>query len=158
MHHTKSHFVFQGKVSLKGLHFAQLIRDNQPLTGHFGYLYNWYAFKAPEVDSSFVHDKSVDLWSIGAIAFMLLTGLPPFRGSGLDLVQSKHYGEINFEIVAPSPTAQRLVEGLLQVEPENRLTIDDVLNKEQWIIEDEAYLETFDLEFALEGLKLWRVV
>ena len=45
----------------------QLILENQPLTGHFGYEYSWYAFKAPEVDSEFVHDKSVDLWSLGAI-------------------------------------------------------------------------------------------
>lgn len=57
----------KGTVSLRGLHYAQPIREDQPLTGHFGYLYSWYAFKAPEVDSEFVHDKSVDLWSLGAI-------------------------------------------------------------------------------------------
>ena len=51
---------------MKGLNFVQLILENQPLTGHFGYEYSWYAFKAPEVDSEFVHDKSVDLWSLGA--------------------------------------------------------------------------------------------
>ena len=61
------HLYQQGKVSVRGLQYAQIIRDNQPLTGHFGYLYSWYAFKAPEVDSDFVHDKSVDLWSLGAI-------------------------------------------------------------------------------------------
>lgn len=52
---------------VRGLQYAQALAKDQPLTGHFGYLYNWYAFKAPEIDSEFFHDKSVDLWSLGAI-------------------------------------------------------------------------------------------
>jgi hypothetical protein len=56
----------QGHIQIRGLQFAQAVADDQPLTGHFGYLYSWYAFKAPEIDSDFYHDKSVDLWSLGA--------------------------------------------------------------------------------------------
>jgi hypothetical protein len=65
-------YQLQGTISVKGLNFAQLILDNQPLTGHFGYEYSWYAFKAPEIDCEFVHDKSVDLWSLGAIICKIL--------------------------------------------------------------------------------------
>jgi serine/threonine protein kinase len=139
-------------VKFKGLQYAQSIRDDQPLTGHFGYHYSWYAFKAPEVDSNFVHDKSVDLWSLGAIMCMLLTGLPPFRQNGLDLVQAKHAGIVEFEPVNPSGSAQRLVKGLLQVQPEYRFTIDDVLNHE-WMIQDDKVLEGYDLSLALVFIK-----
>ena len=147
----------KGKLSLKGLQYAQPIRENQPLTGHFGYLYSWYAFKAPEVDSEFVHDKSVDLWGLGAIMYMLLTGLPPFRGTGMELIEAKHAGLFDFEIVHVSAQAQRLVRGLLQVHPGHRFKIEDVLNHE-WMIEADDYLERFDLELAFEGLKDWLVV
>jgi len=51
---------------IRGLQYAQAIAADSPLTGHFGYLYSWYAFKAPEIDSDFFHDKTVDLWSLGA--------------------------------------------------------------------------------------------
>jgi serine/threonine protein kinase len=127
------------------------------LTGHFGYLYSWYAFKAPEVDSDFVHDKSVDLWSLGAIMYMLLTGLPPFRQTGIELVQAKHAGIVEFDGFSsvPTGTAQRLVKGLLQVQPEYRFTIDDVLNHE-WMIQDDELLEHHDLSLALDYLKDWR--
>jgi serine/threonine protein kinase len=142
---------------LKGLQYAQTIRKNQPLTGHFGYLYSWYAFKAPEVDSDFVHDKSVDLWSLGAIVYMLLTGHPPFRGNGIELVDAKHTGFFDFDIVVPSRPAQNLVQGLLQVRPSDRFTIEDVLNHE-WMIETDDYLESFDLDLALQFLKDWNRV
>lgn len=142
-------------MSIRGLQYAQPILDNQPLTGHFGFLYSWYAFKAPEIDSEFVHDKSVDLWSLGAIMYMLLTGLPPFRGSGTDLIASKHSGEVDFNIAYVSGAAERLVKGLLRVYPYERYTIEQVLNDE-WMVEADDYLSRFDLSLALEGLKDWR--
>lgn len=147
----------QGNLSIKGLRYAQPIVEGIPLTGHFGYLYSWYAFKAPEVDSEFVHDKSVDLWSLGAIMYMLLTGLPPFRGSGMDLIEKKHTGMIDFDIAVISRPAEELVRNLLQVQPEMRYTIDEVLN-DRWMIESEDYLERFDLEVAHEGFEYWQDV
>ena len=144
-------------MSLRGLRYAQPIVEGVPLTGHFGYLYSWYAFKAPEVDSEFVHDKSVDLWSLGAIMYMLLTGLPPFRGSGMELIEMKHTGLFEFEFVPVSPYAEALVRNLLQVEPAMRYTIDDVLN-DRWMIESDDFLEKFDLELAHSGFEDWNDV
>jgi len=120
-------------------------------------MYSWYAFKAPEVDSEFVHDKSVDLWSLGAIMYMLLTGLPPFRGTGMDLIEKKHTGMVDFDIVTPSRPAENLVRKLLQVQPEMRYTIDEVL-EDRWMIESEEYLERFDLEVAHQGFEYWQDV
>jgi len=89
---------------------------------------------------------------------MLLTGLPPFRGSGMDLIEKKHTGMIDFEICPNvSPYAQNLVQNLLQVQPEMRYTIDDVLN-DRWMIETDDFLEVYDLEVAHMGFQDWQDV
>jgi len=147
----------QGNLSLKGFHSAQPILDDVPLTGQFGYLYSWYAFTAPEVDVNFIHDKSVDLWSLGSIIYMLLIGFPPFRGSGVDLIEKKHTGILEFDFVSVSRPAEELVRNLLQVQPKMRYTIDEVLN-DRWMTESEEYLERFDLEVAHAGFADWRNV
>jgi serine/threonine protein kinase len=83
---------------------------------------------------------------------MLLTGLCPFRGGGLELMAAKHRGEYCFDVVTPSRPAQDLVRGLLEVDVSLRFTIDQVLNHE-WMIETDDYLERFELDFAHATLR-----
>ena len=83
---------------------------------------------------------------------MLLTGLCPFRGGGLELMSAKHRGEYDFDVVIPSRPAQDLVRGLLEVDVSLRFTIDQVLNHE-WMIEADEYLERFNLDLAHEQLR-----
>ena len=78
---------------------------------------------------------------------MLLTGLCPFRGGGLELMAAKHRGEFAFDVVIPSRPAQDLVRGLLEVDVSLRLTIDQVLNHE-WMIAADDYLQRFELDPA----------
>ena len=72
----------------------------------------------------------------------------------MELMVSKHSGVYDFDVVIPSRQAMDLVRGLLLVEPNERFTIDEVLNHE-WMIEADDYLERFDLELALEQHQLW---
>jgi hypothetical protein len=144
----------QGNVVIRGLKYAQEITHDRPLTGHFGYLYSWYAFKAPEVDNEFFHDKSVDLWSLGATLYMLLTSLPPFRGDGKDLIQNKKIGKVEFDMVIPSPESRELIEGLLQVNPRHRFTIERVL-RSSWMRQSDASLRRHDLSLAKSFFKDW---
>jgi serine/threonine protein kinase len=117
------------------------------LTGHFGYLYSWYAFKAPEIDSELFHDKSVDIWSLGAVLYMLLTSLPPFRGDGVELITNKHCGNVVFDSVLPSFSSQRLVQALLQPTPQNRLSFEEIFASE-WMIESDDVLDAYDLSLT----------
>jgi serine/threonine protein kinase len=86
-----------------------------------------------------------------------LTGLPPFRGTAMDLIEAKQAGKIEFEVCIPSEPAQDLVRGLLKVDPTERFTIEDVLNHE-WMIEADDYLERFELDVAYAFLKDWKNV
>jgi serine/threonine protein kinase len=149
--------IVQGNLLVTGLQHAGAINEDQPMTGHFGYLYNWYAFKAPEIDNDFVHDKSVDLWSFGVIIYVLLTGMAPFSGEGDALVANKHAGNFGFEAVIPSEPAQRLVTGLLQAIPENRLTIEQVLDSE-WMIEADDVLDEADLYLTRDIMTDWNTM
>lgn len=125
------------------------------MTGHFGYFYDQFAFKAPEVDSAFFHDQSVDLWSLGAIFYMMLTGTAPFTGEGAELFEKKKNGIVKFEICVPSEAAQDLVLKLLRVNPVERLTIDGVLTHE-WMTMPSQYLESVDLKLALGIMRDWK--
>lgn len=147
-------FGLQGKLLIQGLSNAQAVQEDQPLTGHFGYLYDWYAFKAPEIDNDFFHDKTVDIWSLGAFIYMMLTALPPFRGDGADLIANKHHGNVVFGPAVPSGPAQRLVRSLLQVNPSDRPTIEQVLDAE-WMIESDYILANYDLSLAQTFMSDW---
>jgi len=134
-------------VTVRGLQYAQAITRDFPLTGHFGCAYSWFAYKAPEIDSELYHDKTVDLWSLGATIYALLCEIPPFRGEGADLVINKHEGNVVFDMIVPSDAAQNLVRGLLQADPTKRLTIEEVL-KSEWMVEKDDVLARRDLSLT----------
>jgi serine/threonine protein kinase len=85
-----------------------------------------------------------------------LTGLPPFRGDGAELVDAKRDGRVIFDVVQPSDAAQQLVHSLLQVRPDKRLTISEVLQHE-WMTADDSFLENFDLSLSLSMMQVWNV-
>jgi serine/threonine protein kinase len=104
---------------------------------------------------SVLHLAFIRLIQIDCSKGFLLTGLPPFRGTAMDLIESKQNGEIEFEVAIPSRPAQNLVRGLLKVRPSERLTIEQVLNHE-WMIEADDFLERFELDVAYAFLKDWK--
>ena len=92
---------------------------------------------APEVLESKPYDKSVDLWSIGIITFLLLCGFLPFD----DKHSEKEIARQTIQDPVPydkkiwskySPEAWIFVEGLLQKKPEKRYSIKEVL-EHPWI-------------------------
>lgn len=122
--------------------------------GHSRNAYDWFAYIAPEIDTDFVHDSRVDLWSLGALLYTLLCGVGPFTGSGQEIIEKKNNGVIKFEIVQPSADAQSLVKSLLRVDPAGRLSVEQILQHE-WIKELDENLSQLDLDVALETFRDW---
>ena len=97
--------------------------------------YDWFAFRAPELDAKKPHGKAVDIWSLGAMLYMMSTGVPPFRGSGRTLRKNKRDAYICNDITAPSEDLQDLISKMLRPDPLDRVTIDQVLDH-PWMLDD----------------------
>ncbi|GAB5370537.1 hypothetical protein AAMO2058_001501600 [Amorphochlora amoebiformis] len=89
------------------------------------------AYIAPEVLSKKGYSKSVDLWSIGVIFYLLLRGGLPFDGkSKADVIQrtlnsSVSYRHPRWKYV--SPMAQMLLRRFLLKDPRRRISISEAL-------------------------------
>lgn len=88
---------------------------------------------APEVLDT-CYDSKCDIWSIGVIMFMLLTGKPPFNGQNdKQIIKSVRAGEYDKELLeGKSEAACDLIKGLLTYDPQRRLTADEAINH-PWI-------------------------
>jgi len=97
-------------------------------------------YVAPEVLGPERYDKSCDIWSLGVIMYILLCGFPPFYSNhGLPIspgmkkrIRSGQYEFPNPEWKNVSNDAKDLIKGCLKTNPEERLTIDQVIKK-KWI-------------------------
>eukprot|EP00128_Syssomonas_multiformis_P016254 Colp12_sorted_trinity150504_noHs@10739 len=98
-------------------------------------------YVAPEVLRQQGYGKPIDMWSIGVISYILLCGYPPFYDEN-DAVLFQKIMKGRFEFNAPywnsiSDSAKDLISKLLVVNPDERLTADQVL-QHPWLREDNA--------------------
>lgn len=97
-------------------------------------------YVAPEVLGPEKYDKSCDIWSLGVIMYILLCGFPPFYSNhGLPIspgmkkrIRSGQYEFPKPEWTNVSQDAKELIKGCLKTNPEERLTIDEVI-RNKWI-------------------------
>lgn len=88
-------------------------------------------YMAPEVIKGDDYDYSVDWWSLGCVAYDMLTGAPPFTGQTNEkimdkVVHSKKYLKFPFYL---SLDAKDFLRKLLQANPAKRLDIDGDFDK-----------------------------
>ena len=120
-------------IRLLDFGLSKIIGNDEKCTEPYGTL----SFVAPEVLQGKPYDKSVDLWSIGIITFLLLCGYLPFddKHSEREIARQTIQDPVPFDEKIwskYSPEAKIFVNGLLQKKPEKRYTIKEVL-EHPWI-------------------------
>ena len=123
----------EADIRLLDFGLSKIVGNEEKCTEPYGTL----SFVAPEVLQGKPYDKSVDLWSIGIIAFLLLCGYLPFddKHSEREIARQTIQDPVPFETKIwnkYTPEAKSFVEGLLQKKPEKRLSIKEVL-EHPWI-------------------------
>lgn len=97
-------------------------------------------YVAPEVLGPEKYDKSCDMWSLGVIMYILLCGYPPFysqHGMAISPGMKRRIRNGQYEFPAPewtnvSQAAKDLIRGMLKTDPDERLTIEEVM-RNKWI-------------------------
>ena len=78
-------------------------------------------YLAPEILNRQGHGRGVDWWSLGALLYEMLTGLPPFYCQDRErLFEKIRNSELNYP-ASLSPDAKNLLRGLLTKDPTRRL-------------------------------------
>ena len=123
-------------IKLVDFGLGKILAPNEMCHEAFGTL----SYVAPEVLQEKKYNKSVDLWSLGVITYLLLTGFLPFDGdSPQDIVRQTIEEPVPFPDKvwnSISSDAKCFVENLLNKEPDKRMDIKKVLDH-KWL---EKYL------------------
>eukprot|EP01100_Stratorugosa_tubuloviscum_P008637 TRINITY_DN359_c0_g1_i1.p1 TRINITY_DN359_c0_g1~~TRINITY_DN359_c0_g1_i1.p1 ORF type:complete len:346 (+),score=85.84 TRINITY_DN359_c0_g1_i1:35-1072(+) len=88
-------------------------------------------YVAPEVLTSETYDKSVDMWSVGVIIYILLCGYPPFYADNAPALFKKIM-DVKYDFEDPSwedvsEAAKDLIRNLLVKDPKRRYTAKQCL-------------------------------
>ncbi|AAS52299.2 ADR379Cp [Eremothecium gossypii ATCC 10895] len=91
------------------------------------------------------YDFKCDLWSLGVMTHIMLTGISPFYGDGTEasIIRNVKIGKLNFgtkQWVGVSDTAKSFVRQLLEVNAEKRMSVQDCF-KHPWIAKHRSHLE-----------------
>lgn len=78
-----------------------------------------YHYLAPEMITRQPYDLKVDLWSVGVVTYILLTGLRPFFSQAEATAGAIQWFDEDWEVI--SPEARDFVVALLTVDPISRL-------------------------------------
>ncbi|XP_058256235.1 serine/threonine-protein kinase 33 isoform X1 [Hemibagrus wyckioides] len=135
-HHSNDHTMINIKITDFGLSVQKGgVRSGNMLQTTCG----TPKYMAPEVINGHEYSQQCDMWSIGVIMYMLLSGELPFRSSSEEhLSEMIKKGELNFW--APvwdtvSDAAKAVLSCLLKVDPAHRITASELLHN-SWVTGD----------------------
>jgi serine/threonine protein kinase len=116
-------------ILLTDLGLATKVSDNQKLSSDF---VGTLGFAAPEIIQNNAYDSSCDIWSLGVTTYTLLSGSSPFPNSpecclrrciekGAYFYPQRYWKHV-------SPEAKQFIDGMLCVDPAERMTVSEALN------------------------------
>jgi serine/threonine protein kinase len=94
-------------------------------------------YMAPEIIKKLPYDCSVDIWALGVLTFIMLSGKPPFKGRTKDDVfveittKNIAYAGDTWKLI--SKEAKNFIRKMLIRDPKSRSTAEDLL-KDEFII------------------------
>ena len=124
----------KGNVKIMDFGLSKIMGKKEKAVEGFGTL----TFVAPEVLVRKPYNKEVDIWSIGVIMYLMMSGLLPFDDANDD--EQKIANSIVFEDVKfpneqfqnVSKEAIELMKGCMTKDPRSRIKIDEII-KSSWI-------------------------
>ena len=91
------------------------------------------------------HDKPdhrSDFYSVGAIFYQMLTGIPPYKATTVTAMLEAHANAPIPRLPAPLAAAQSLIDGLLAKDPDDRFqSADDLLDGIAWIAKQSGWVQ-----------------
>jgi len=139
-------------IKLADFGFAARVHRPKSLTKQCGTPF----FVAPEILTRKPYDQQSDMWSVGCIVFLLLSGNLPFMGrSQKELFQKIVAGKFEFkedEWAGVSDDAKDLVRKLLVLDPDKRITANDAL-RHPWLKLAKDRLSKIGLQSTSQRLK-----
>jgi calcium/calmodulin-dependent protein kinase I len=139
-------------IKLADFGFAARVHHPKSLTKQCGTPF----FVAPEILTRKPYDQQSDMWSVGCIVFLLLSGNLPFLGRSQKelfrkIVAGKYeFNEEDWQNV--SEDAKDMVSNLLVLNPDKRLTADQAL-KHAWLKLSKDRLSMIGLQSTSQRLK-----
>mmetsp|Transcript_26350 Transcript_26350/g.40212 ORF Transcript_26350/g.40212 Transcript_26350/m.40212 type:complete len:88 (-) Transcript_26350:409-672(-) len=86
---------------------------------------------APEIFNEKKYNEKADMWSLGIIMYILLTGKAPYFGNDderiISQVKKGHYNRRLLQDSRISKQAQTLIDKLLNKDPKQRLSAEEAL-------------------------------
>ena len=124
---------FGSSLDLDGTEFekkmAELKKKEKKRRPEFLHFAGTPNYMAPECVHNQFSDKRCDIWSLGCVLYDLITGFPPFLGASEYLIFQK---SIEAKYIFPDGVvpelAQDLIKKCIVIEPDKRITIDEMMN------------------------------
>lgn len=114
------------------------------------------AYIAPEIILGIPYGTQVDMWSLGVVMYILLSGYPPFHANShqelFELIKNGMYKFHDEHWSKMSKDSKDLIASLLTVDARKRATASIAL-KSTWMQKDGAILKNQDLSENLNGFR-----
>nr|BAE02277.1 unnamed protein product [Macaca fascicularis] len=138
-----------GDIKIVDFGLSRILKNSEELREIMG----TPEYVAPEILSYDPISMATDMWSIGVLTYVMLTGISPFLGNDkqetfLNISQTNlSYSEEEFDVLSES--AHDFIRTLLVKKPEDRATAEECL-KHPWLTQSSIQEPSFRMEKALE--------